>query len=76
MEKRLGLEAGPKAEAVEQEIDQVVYGLYGLTEEEIGIVEGSMKRKNGSEAQTISGSDDGEEGVVKEKRKRGRPKKA
>jgi len=45
VEKRLGLEAGAKAEAVEREIDQVVYGLYGLTAEEIKIVEGSGKRK-------------------------------
>lgn len=27
---------------VKAEIDQLVYGLYGLTEEEIGIVEGSV----------------------------------
>jgi adenine-specific DNA-methyltransferase len=45
VEKRLGLAAGPAALAVEQEIDQVVYGLYGLTAEEIAIVEGSGKRK-------------------------------
>jgi adenine-specific DNA-methyltransferase len=45
VEKRLGLAAGAKAEAVEREINQVVYGLYGLTEEEIKIVEGSGKRK-------------------------------
>lgn len=43
VDKRLGLEAGAKAEAVEREIDQVVYGLYGLTDEEIAIVEGSGK---------------------------------
>ena len=29
--------------SLEQEIDRLVYGLYGLTEEEIGIVEGSNK---------------------------------
>lgn len=45
VEKRLGMVAGPKAEAVEREIDQVVYGLYGLTPEEIEIVERSGKRK-------------------------------
>ncbi|MBK9765172.1 MAG: hypothetical protein IPO87_17980 [Flavobacteriales bacterium] len=45
VEKRLGMEAGAKAEAVEREIDQVVYGLYGLTDQEIKIVEGSGKRK-------------------------------
>ena len=55
VEKRLGLAAaakaadaeaaGAKAEAVEREIDQVVYGLYGLTAEEIKIVEGRGKRK-------------------------------
>ncbi len=25
---------------LEKEIDQIVYGLYGLTEEEVGVVEG------------------------------------
>jgi hypothetical protein len=39
--RRLGMVAGPAAEAVEREIDQVVYGLYGLTEEEIAVVEGN-----------------------------------
>ncbi|MDX9750224.1 MAG: TaqI-like C-terminal specificity domain-containing protein [Flavobacteriales bacterium] len=73
VEKRLGMEAGPAAEAVEREIDQVVYGLYGLTAEEIAIVEGSVKRKGGSDDQKVSGSDDGE---VMEKKKRGRPRKA
>jgi hypothetical protein len=29
-----------KCEYLDSEIDKVVYGLYGLTEEEIGIVEG------------------------------------
>jgi len=48
VEKRLGLEAGAKAEAVEREIDQVVYGLYGLTAEEIKIVEGSGKKGKGA----------------------------
>lgn len=78
VEKRLGLtdvatDARQRAEAerIEAEIDQVVYGLYGLTEEEIKIVEGSVKRKGASDDQKISGSDDGE---VKEKRKRGRPR--
>jgi adenine-specific DNA-methyltransferase len=47
VEKRLGLNAGGAAEKVEREIDQVVYGLYGLTEEEIGIVEGSRKKDKG-----------------------------
>jgi hypothetical protein len=46
VKKRLGLEAGPKAEAVEREIDQVVYGLYGLTAEEVAIVEGSSNAKS------------------------------
>lgn len=45
VEQRLGLEAGPEAEAVEREIDQVVYQLYGLTAEEIRIVEESVGRK-------------------------------
>ncbi|MBV6489968.1 MAG: hypothetical protein CNCCGFBP_00343 [Fimbriimonadaceae bacterium] len=45
VEKRLALEAGPEAEAIEREIDQVVYGLYGLTEAEIRIVEESVGRK-------------------------------
>jgi hypothetical protein len=58
---------------IEREIDHVVYGLYGLTEEEIKIVEGSVKRKKGLDDQTISGSEDGE---VTEKKKRGRPRKA
>lgn len=43
VEKRLGMESGDKAEAVEREIDQVVYGLYELTAEEVAIVEGSGK---------------------------------
>lgn len=32
-----------RIDAVDQQIDQLVYELYGLTEEEIGIVEGSAK---------------------------------
>ena len=37
--------ANPQADttALETEIDQMVYELYGLTEEEIAIVEGSAK---------------------------------
>ena len=37
--------ANPQADtaALEAEIDQMVYELYGLTEEEIAIVEGSAK---------------------------------
>ncbi|HRO98093.1 MAG TPA: TaqI-like C-terminal specificity domain-containing protein [Flavobacteriales bacterium] len=82
VEKRLGLEAGPAAEKVEREIDQVVYGLYGLTEEEIGIVEGSGKRKDqnpdrhrgsGSEDQTMEKGAENGEPVI---RKRGRPRKS
>ena len=53
VEKRLGLAAGDQAEGVEREIDQVVYGLYGLTEEEVGIVEGSGKRKNTNAPEAI-----------------------
>jgi len=45
VEQRLGLEAGAAAEALEREIDQVVYGLYGLTAAEIAVVEGSGKKK-------------------------------
>ncbi|MFA4836704.1 MAG: hypothetical protein WC749_11625 [Dehalococcoidia bacterium] len=35
-------QANPQADtsALEREIDQLVYQLYGLTEEEIGVVEG------------------------------------
>lgn len=73
VDKRLGMEAGPAAEAVEREIDQVVYGLYGLTDEEIRIVEGSVKRKGADEQPRVEGIKDGE---VKEKRKRGRPRKS
>lgn len=80
VEKRLGLTAvatdarqRAEAERIEAEIDQVVYGLYGLTAEEIAIVEGSVKRKGASDDQKISGSYNGE---VKEKRKRGRPRKS
>ena len=29
-----------QVEAIDGEIDRLVYGLYGLTEEEIGIIEG------------------------------------
>jgi len=32
-----------KVKALEREIDQMVYQLYGLTEEEIRIVEGNLK---------------------------------
>jgi hypothetical protein len=32
-----------KCERLDKEIDQLVYQLYGLTEEEIKIVEGSVK---------------------------------
>ncbi len=43
--KRLGMKLGAEAVEVEREIDQVVYGLYGLTAEEIAVVEGSGKKK-------------------------------
>ena len=33
----------PDKTAVERQIDALVYGLYGLTEEEIRIVEGGQK---------------------------------
>ena len=33
-------------EKTDKEIDQMVYALYGLTEEEIGIVEGSVNQIN------------------------------
>lgn len=42
--ERMALPPGPEAEAVEKEIDQVVYKLYGLTEAEIKIVEESVGR--------------------------------
>ncbi len=75
VEKRLGLEAGTAAEAVEREIDQVVYGLYGLTEEEIRIVEGSVKRKGGAAAEVPNGQDGEEATEASTPRKRGRPRK-
>ena len=34
-----------KIEATDRQIDKLVYELYGLTEEEIGIVEGTNNRK-------------------------------
>jgi hypothetical protein len=37
--KRADAQADTSAE--EQEVDRLVYGLYGLTEEEVGVVEGS-----------------------------------
>ncbi len=36
------------AAALEREIDQLVYALYGLTPEEIQIVEGGSSAKGGS----------------------------
>jgi len=54
VEKRLGLtsvatDARQRAEAerIEREIDQVVYALYGLTAEEVAIVEGSVGAARG-----------------------------
>lgn len=44
--RRLALEqegSSDEAPGLEEEIDRMVFGLYGLTEEEIGIVEGSGK---------------------------------
>jgi hypothetical protein len=39
--QRMGLETGTaEANALEQAIDAVVYGVYGLTKEEVGVVEG------------------------------------
>jgi len=38
--KRADLQADPSA--LEREIDQMVYQLYGLTEEEIRVVEGEL----------------------------------
>jgi hypothetical protein len=40
-----GEASSAKARQIEKEIDQMVYGLYGLTEEEIKIVESSGKKK-------------------------------
>lgn len=56
VERRLGMKPGTEAEAIEQEIDQVVYGLYGLTAEEIAVVEGSVKKKAKATA-TVDGED-------------------
>jgi hypothetical protein len=35
-----GKERGEDTTALEREIDEIVYGLYGLTAEEIAVVEG------------------------------------
>lgn len=35
---------GPDVPRLEREIDQLVYTLYGMTEEEIGVVEGRNDR--------------------------------
>lgn len=82
VEKRLGLtsvatDARQRAEAerIEAEIDQVVYGLYGLTEEEIKIVEGSVKRKGGPVAEAANGQEGEEAPEPSTPRKRGRPRK-
>ena len=40
-ESRKALELKARIENTDKEIDRMVYALYGLTEEEIGIVEGS-----------------------------------
>ena len=40
-EKRKATEIKEKIDATDKEINQMVYALYGLTEEEIRIVEGS-----------------------------------
>jgi hypothetical protein len=40
-ERKKALELKKQIEATDKEIDQMVYALYGLTEEEIRIVEGS-----------------------------------
>jgi hypothetical protein len=43
--QRLGLEAGSAAaKAVETEMDTVVYGVYGLSEEEVTVVEGNSNK--------------------------------
>ncbi|MEK6725697.1 MAG: hypothetical protein AABY54_03990 [Deltaproteobacteria bacterium] len=43
----------PKADtsALEKQIDEMVYALYGLTEEEIGVVEG---RKSGGKGEAVA----------------------
>jgi hypothetical protein len=43
--------ADPAADttALEREIDRIVYELYGLTEEEIAIVEGASGQKGGKD---------------------------
>jgi hypothetical protein len=75
VEKRLGLEAGAKASSVEREIDQVVYGLYGLTEEEVAIVEGSGRLKGGPGAEEAAAHKREEPTEESIPRKRGRPRK-
>ena len=41
-------EATRKVKSIEQEIDQLVYQLYGLTDEEIAVIEGSIMKNSNS----------------------------
>ena len=70
--------ADPSADtsALEAEIDQMVYQLYGLTQEEIAIVEGSGQKSSAS-AKATADKDDGEmDEAEKPKKKRGRKAQA
>ncbi|MBP9160709.1 MAG: hypothetical protein KBF49_07660 [Flavobacteriales bacterium] len=56
VEQRMALPAGAEAEAIEQAIDQVVYGLYGLTAAEVALVEASVKK--GGKKKGVDGADE------------------
>ncbi len=70
--------ADPSADtsALEAEIDQMVYELYGLTPEEIAIVEGSGQKSSASTKATADKNDGEMDEAEKPKKKRGRKAKA
>ncbi len=65
VEQRMALPPGAAALAIEKQIDQVVYGLYGLTAAEVALVEasvGASRGKGGKGGGKKKGADGGGEG--------------
>ena len=57
----MALPLGAAALAIEKQIDQVVYGLYGLTAAEVALVEAGVGASRGKGGGKKKGADGGED---------------